>query len=85
MIMRIAEVIEGYDESASAIQSGRTKAQDALRELAQAQFVLRMEQKVKTAEDSVDVTKRLVMSLKEVSEKLIELAELEKGIPAIAH
>ena len=85
LIMRTAEVIKGYDESAGTILSGRKEAQDALRELIRAQFYAQMERKVKTAEDSVDVTRRLVTSLEAVSEKLIELAELEKGLPAISN
>ena len=85
LIMRTAEVIMGYDESAGTILSGRKEAQDALRELIRAQFYAQMERKVKTAEDSVDVTRRLVTSLEAVSEKLIELAELEKGLPAISN
>lgn len=85
LIMRTAEVIKGYDESAGTILSGRKEAQDALRELVRAQFYAQMERKVKTAEDSVDVTRRLVTSLEAVSAKLIELAELEKGLPAISN
>ena len=85
LIMRIDEVIRGYDESAGAIQSGRKEAQDALRELVRTQFLTSMEQKVETAEDSVDMTKRLVTSLEAVSKKLGELAKLKKEIPAISN
>ena len=85
LIMRIDEVIRGYDESAGAIQSGRKEAQDALRELVRAEFLTSMEQKVETAEDSVDMTKRLVTSLEAVSKKLGELAKLKKEIPAISN
>ena len=85
LIMRTAEVIKGYDESADTILSGRKEAQDALRELIRAQFYVEMERKVKTAEDSVETTKRLVTSLQALSEKIIKLAELEKGTQVISN
>lgn len=85
LIMRTAEVIKGYDESADTILSGRKEAQDALRELIRAQFYVEMERKVKTAEDSVDVTRRLVTSLEALSEKIIKLAEMEKETQVISN
>ena len=85
LIMRLDKVIKGYDESAEAIQSGRKVAQDALSALVRDQFLTSMEQKVRTAEYSVDMTKRLVATLEAASKKLREVAEREKGIPAISN
>ena len=83
--MRTAEVIKGYDESADTILSGRKEAQDALRELIRAQFYAKWSGRVETAEHSVEVTKRLVTSLQALSEKIIKLAELEKGTQVISN
>ncbi len=83
LLMRIAEVIKGYEESAEAIQSGRKGAQDALRELMRAQHYQRMEAKVEMAEISVDATRSLVLSLQALSEKIQKLSERESGPEAI--
>ena len=85
LIMRTAEVIKDYDESADTILSGRKEAQDAVREVTRAIFLRSMTKKVEIAEDSVKVTQRMVTSLQALSDKLTEIAKQEEGIPGISN
>lgn len=77
LIARLEEVIRGYDEVGNSIAYQRQEAQEALRQLALAQFYQRMESKVETTERSLDIARGVVQSLKTLSGKLRELAELE--------
>ena len=77
LIMRLEGTIQSYGELTDQILAGRQQAQNALRELLRAQFYLSMESMVKSAEHSVDVTKRLVSSLQALSGKIRQLAEEE--------
>ncbi|MDE0206071.1 MAG: hypothetical protein OXP66_08585 [Candidatus Tectomicrobia bacterium] len=77
LIMRLEATIQSYDELTDQILAGRQQAQNALRELLRAQFYRSMEQMVESAEHSVDVTKRLVVSLQTLSNKVRQLAEEE--------
>ena len=77
LIMRVDETIASYGELTDLILAGRQDAQDALRELLRAQFYQSMELKVESAELSVDVTKRLVTSLRGLSTKIRDVAEQE--------
>ena len=77
LIMRVDETIKSYGELTDLILAGRQDAQGALRELLRAQFYQSMEQKVESAELSVEVTKRLVSSLQNLSTKIRQVAEQE--------
>ena len=77
LIMRVDETIKSYGELTDLILAGRQDAQDALRELLRAQFYQSMELKVESAELSVEVTKRLVNSLQNLSTKIRQVAEQE--------
>lgn len=85
LVMRVAGVVEGYEESTGVILSGRKDAQDALRQLMRAQFYQGMEAKVETAEFSVEATRRLVSSLQALSDKIGKLAAQEKQTPGISN
>ncbi|MCY4515170.1 MAG: hypothetical protein OXC69_08585 [Candidatus Tectomicrobia bacterium] len=77
LIMRVDTTVQNYEELSEQILTGRQEAQDALRQLLRAQFYQSMELKVESAELSVEVTKRLVMSLQKLSTKIRQLAEQE--------
>ena len=77
LIMRVDETIKSYRELTDLILAGRQDAQNALRELLRAQFYQSMESKVESAEISVEVTKRLVASLQDLSTKIRSVAEQE--------
>ena len=77
LIMRLDDTITSYQGLTDQILAGRQEAQDALRELLRAQFYQSMELKVESAELSVEVTKRLVTSLQDLSTKIRHLAEQE--------
>ena len=77
LIMRLDDTITSYQGLSDQILAGRQEAQDALRELLRAQFYQSMELKVESAELSVEVTKRLVTSLQDLSTKIRQLAEQE--------
>ena len=77
LIMRLDDTITSYQGLTDQILAGRQEAQDALRELLRAQFYQSMELKVESAELSVEVTKRLVTSLQDLSTKIRQLAEQE--------
>ena len=77
LIMRVDETIKSYRELTDLILAGRQDAQNALRELLRAQFYQSMESKVESAELSVEVTKRLVASLQDLSTKIRRVAEQE--------
>ncbi len=81
LIMRVEETIKSYGELTDLILTGRQDAQDALRELLRAQFYQSMELKVESAELSVEVTKRLVTSLRDLSTKIRQVAEEEVPNP----
>ena len=81
LIMRVDETIKSYGELTDLILAGRQDAQDALRELLRAQFYQSMELKVESAELSVEVTKRLVTSLRGLSTKIRQVAEQEVPNP----
>ena len=81
LIMRVEETIKSYGELTDLILTGRQDAQDALRELLRAQFYQSMELKVESAELSVEVTKRLVTSLRGLSTKIRQVAEDEVPSP----
>lgn len=81
LIMRVEETIKSYGELTDLILTGRQDAQDALRELLRAQFYQSMELKVESAETSVEVTKRLVTSLRDLSTKIRQVAEEEVPNP----
>lgn len=75
LIMRLDETITSYQGLTDQILAGRQEGQDALRELSRARFYRSMELKVQSAEFSVEVTKRLVTSLQDLSTKIRQLAE----------
>ena len=77
LIMRVDETIRSYGELTDLVLAGRQDAQNALRELLRAQFYQSMELKVESAELSVEVTKRLVTSLRGLSTKIRNVAEQE--------
>ena len=81
LIMRVEETNKSYGELTDLILTGRQDAQDALRELLRAQFYQSMELKVESAELSVEVTKRLVTSLRDLSTKIRQVAEEEVPNP----
>ena len=81
LVMRVDETITGYGELTDLILTGRQDAQNALRELLRAQFYQSMELKVESAELSVEVTKRLVTSLRDLSVKIRLVAEEEVPSP----
>ena len=77
LIMRVDATIKSYGELTDLILAGRHDAQDALRELLRAQFYQSIERQVESAELSVEVTKRLVNSLQNLSTKIRQVAEQE--------
>ena len=81
LIIRLDEVIKQHEALGDSIQAGRQDAQNALKEVSRAQFYQQMERKVESAERSVEVTKRVLDSLKELSSRIRTLADEEMPEP----
>ena len=85
LIMRLEATVQSYGELGDEILAGRQQAQRAMSELQRAQFYRSMEAMVLSAEESVDVTRRLVDSLQILSDKVRQLAEEEMPEPTISN
>ena len=85
LIMRLEATIQSYGELGDQILAGRQQAQNALSELQRAQFYSSMERMVVSAEESVDVTRRLVDSLQILTDMVRQLAEEEMPEPTISN
>ena len=80
-IIRLDEVIKQHEALGDSIQAGRQDAQNALKEVSRAQFIRKMELKVRSAERSVEVTKRVLTSLRDLSSRIRVLADEEMPGP----
>ena len=81
-IIRLDEVIKQYEALGDSIQAGRQDAQNALKEVSRAQFIQKMELKVQSAEFSVEVTKRVLTSLRDLSSRIRVVADAEMPGPS---
>ena len=76
-LMRLEEVSVRYEDLTDEILIRRQDIQGALRDLLRTKFYQSLELKVAAAEESVEVTKRLVASLRELGTKIHHLAKQE--------
>ena len=79
-IVRLEQTLTDYDSLADQIVVGRRGAQEALADLSRANFIRRMEQKVESVERSVEMTKRVLVSLKSLGAGIRNLADQDPGI-----
>ena len=83
-IVRLEQTLTDYDSLADQIVKGRHEAQEALTMLSRAQFYRRMEQKVQSVERSVEMTKRVLVSLQGLGDGIRKVAEQEVPQPTEA-
>ena len=79
-IVRLEQTLTDYDSLADQIVVGRRGAQEALADLSRANFIRRMEQKVESVERSVEMTKRVLVSLKSLGAGIRQVADQDPGI-----
>lgn len=79
--MRLDQTLTDYGSLADQIVKGRKEAQEALTMLSRAQFYRRMEQKVQSVERSVEMTKRVLLSLQSLGAGIRKVAEQEVPSP----
>ena len=80
-IVRLEQTLTDYDSLADQIVKGRQEAQEALTMLSRAQFYRRMEQKVQSVERSVEMTKRVLVSLQGLGAGIRKVAERDVPQP----
>ena len=83
-IVRLDQTLMDYDSLADQIVTGRQEAQEALTTLSRGIFYRRMEQKVESVERSVEMTKRVLVSLQGLGAGIRKVAEQEVPQPAEA-
>ena len=80
-IVQLDTALEEYDSLEAQIAQGRREAQKALTDLSRAQFYRRMEEKVQSVEMSVEMTRRVLTSLKGLGAGIRKVAEQEVPTP----
>ena len=83
-IVRLEQTLTEYDSLADQIVKGRREAQEALTMLSRAQFYRRMDQKVQSVERSVEMTKRVLVSLQGLGAGIRKVAEQDVPQPSEA-
>ncbi len=81
-IVRLEQTLVDYDRLADQMMKGRQEAQDALTMLSRAQFYRSIEQKVHSVERSVEVTKRVLVSLQGLGAGIRKVAEQDVPQPS---
>lgn len=80
-IVRLEQTLTDYDSLADQIVEGRLEAQQQLAELSRARFYADVDQMVKDIVESVETTKRVVVSLQSLSAAMHKVAEQELPQP----
>ena len=80
-IVHLEQTLTDYDSLADQIVEGRLEAQRQLAELSRARFYASVEQMVKDIVESVETTKRVVVSLQGLSAAMRKVAEQELPQP----
>ena len=76
-IVQLEQMLQEYDSLANEIIKGRQHARKALTELSRSHFIQVMELKVKSVEQSVEMTKRVLASLQSLGAGIRKIAEQE--------
>ena len=80
-IVQMEQTLADYDDIADDISAGRLEAQQQLANLSRARFYASVQQMVDAIVESVETTKRVVVSLRGLSTAMREVAEQELPQP----